>query len=98
MHGEYWRGNRTALWRDRSSALHCRGGDRPRIEPAPLSSCPEQLYEFIGHKAGFEQLQSCLWNVRFGLTVETSTVGPVDPRPPKARHRAAKAAAWSSVF
>jgi hypothetical protein len=63
-----------------------------------LRSRPEQLYEFVSHKAGFKQLQSCLWNVLFGLTVETSAVGPVNPGLPKARHRTAKPAAWSSVF
>jgi hypothetical protein len=44
-------------------------------------SCPEQLYELIGDKAGFEQLQSGLRNVHFGLAVETGAMGPVDPRP-----------------
>ena len=65
---------------------------------ALLSPRPEQLYEFVGHKARFEQSQSCFWNVLFGLTVETGAIGPVNPRLPKARHRAAKAAAWASVF
>src|SRR5215469_16963274 len=63
-----------------------------------LSPRAEQLYEFVGHKARFEQSQSCFWNVLFGLTVETGAIGPVNPRFPKARHRAAKAAAWASVF
>src|ERR1700730_15383015 len=65
---------------------------------ARLSSCPEQLYELIGHKAGFEQLQSGLRNVHFGLTVEVSAISPVDPRPPQPGQRAAKPAAWSRVL
>jgi hypothetical protein len=63
-----------------------------------LGSCPEQLYELIGHKAGFEQLQSGLRNVHFGLALETGAIGPVDPRLPQAGQRAAKAGAWSRVL
>ena len=63
-----------------------------------LGSRPEQLYELIGDKAGFEQLQSGLRNVHFGLTVETGAIGPVDPRPPQPGQRAAKAGAWSRVL
>jgi ABC transporter substrate binding protein len=59
---------------------------------------PEQFDEFIGHEAGFEQLQSCLRDMLFGLTVEASAIGPVNPRLPKARQSTANAAAWSSVF
>jgi ABC-type transport system involved in cytochrome c biogenesis ATPase subunit len=41
------------------------GGLYNRPLRATLSHRPEQLYEFVGHEAGFEQLQSCLWNVLF---------------------------------
>ena len=75
-----------------------------RIELVPpctnraLGSRPEQLYKLIGDKAGFEQLQSGLRNVHFGLAVETGAIGPVDPRPPQPRQRAAKAGAWSRAL
>jgi hypothetical protein len=70
----------------------------PAYANCALGSCPYQLYELIGDKAGFEQLQSRLRNVHFGLTVETSAIGPVDPRPPQSGQRAAKAGAWSRVL
>ena len=65
-----------------------------------LRSChsPQKFDQFIGHKAGFPQLQSCFWNMSFGLTVKSGSIGPINPRLPKARHRAAKAAAWAGVF
>jgi hypothetical protein len=34
----------------------------------------------------------------FGLTVKSGSIGPINPRLPKARHRAAKAATWAGVF
>jgi hypothetical protein len=63
-----------------------------------LGSHPEQLDELIAYKAGFDQLQSGLRNVHFGLAVETGAIGPVDPRPPQPGQRAAKAGAWSRVL
>src|SRR5262245_43979407 len=70
------------------------------LTSTPLRSChsPQKFDQFIGHKAGFPQLQSCFWNMSFGLTIKPGSIGPINPRLPKARHRAAKAAAWAGVF
>src|ERR1700738_1961079 len=70
----------------------------PAYANCALGSCPEQLYELIGHEAGFEQLQSGLRNLYFVLTVEASAISPVDPRPPQPGQRAAKPSAWSRVL
>ena len=58
----------------------------------------QQLYEFVSHKVGLEQLQSRLWNVGLGAAVKAGTIGPINPRLPEPRHRAAKPAAWSGIF
>ena len=59
-----------------------------------LSPRPEQIYEFVGNKAGFEQSQFCLWNVLFSLMPSASLVAD-DPgaviRPALATDRAIKA-------
>ena len=70
------------------------------LTSTPLRSChsPQKFDQFIGHKAGFPQLQACFWNMSFGLTVKPGSIGPINPRLPKARQRAAKAAAWAGVF
>src|SRR5262245_45355384 len=63
-----------------------------------LRPCGEKLYQFVGDKARFEHLQACLGDVLFGLPVEASAVGPVNPGLPKARQQAANSAAWTGVF
>jgi hypothetical protein len=64
-----------------------------------LGPRPEQIYEFVGNKAGFEQSQSCLWNVLFSLMPSASLVAD-DPgaviRPALATDRAIKA--WYDPF